>query len=94
MLAVLALVGIRQNQAESDRAARSTAFARLAAGLAPSSTSSRPSAACRSATSTAAAGGGGGGCQQRRAVDQAAAYRANAERLSADDELPRRSSTA
>ena len=35
LLAVLALVGIRQNQAESDRAERSTAFARLAAGLAP-----------------------------------------------------------
>jgi len=35
VLAVLALVGIRQNQAESERAARSTAFARLAAGLAP-----------------------------------------------------------
>src|SRR5215207_3253656 len=35
VLAVLALVGIRQNQAESDRAERSTAFARLAAGLAP-----------------------------------------------------------
>ena len=35
VLAVLALVGIRQNLAESDRAERSTAFARLAAGLAP-----------------------------------------------------------
>ena len=35
LLAVLALVGIRQNLAESDRAERSTAFARLAAGLAP-----------------------------------------------------------
>mgnify|MGYP001151772992 CR=1 FL=1 len=35
VLAVVGLVGIRQNQAESDRAARSTAFARLAAGLAP-----------------------------------------------------------
>jgi HAMP domain-containing protein len=35
VLAVLALVGIRHNQAESERAARSTAFARLAAGLAP-----------------------------------------------------------
>jgi len=35
VLAVLALVGIRHNQAESERAAHSTAFARLAAGLAP-----------------------------------------------------------
>jgi hypothetical protein len=35
VLAVLALVGIRQNQAESQQAGRSTAFARLAAGLAP-----------------------------------------------------------
>src|SRR6266540_3040277 len=35
VLGVLALVGIRSNQAESARAARSNAFARLAAGLAP-----------------------------------------------------------
>src|SRR4029453_19628428 len=35
VLAVVGLVGIRQSQAESDRAARSTAYARLAAGLAP-----------------------------------------------------------
>ena len=35
VLGVLALVGIRHNRAESERAARSTAFARLAAGLAP-----------------------------------------------------------
>jgi len=35
VLSVLALVGIRSNQAESDRAARINASARLAAGLAP-----------------------------------------------------------
>src|SRR6266508_2511257 len=35
VLGVLALVGIRSNQAESARAGRSNAFARLAAGLAP-----------------------------------------------------------
>ena len=89
MLAVLALVGIRQNQAESDRAARSTAFARLAAGLAPlvqqlqgerglsvgyiDSDRRKWEVALR---------------KQRRAVDQAAAtYRAEAQRLSAGDEL-------
>jgi HAMP domain-containing protein len=35
VLTVLALVGIRSNLAESDRVARTNAFARLAAGLAP-----------------------------------------------------------
>jgi HAMP domain-containing protein len=89
VLAVLALVGIRQNQAESDRAERSTAFARLAAGLAPLihelqaerslSTSYLDSGRRRWERQLAT---------QRRAVDrEAAAYRANAERLSADDEL-------
>jgi HAMP domain-containing protein len=89
VLAVLALVGIRQNQAESDRAERSTAFARLAAGLAPLihelqaerslSISYLDSGRRRWERQLAT---------QRRAVDrEAATYRANAERLSADDEL-------
>jgi HAMP domain-containing protein len=89
VLAVLALVGIRQNQAESDRAERSTAFARLAAGLAPLihelqaerslSISYLDSGRRRWERQLAT---------QRRAVDrEAATYRANAQRLSADDEL-------
>jgi HAMP domain-containing protein len=89
LLAVLSLVGIRQNQAESERAARSTAFARLAAGLAPLvhelqaersiSISFIDSDRRRWADQLAA---------QRRTVDQvAAAYRADAERLSAGDAL-------
>jgi HAMP domain-containing protein len=89
VLAILALVGIRQNQAESDRAARSTAFARLAAGLAPlihelqaeRSISISFVDSGREKWRAALA-------DQRRSVDQAAAtYRANAERLAADDEL-------
>jgi HAMP domain-containing protein len=89
MLAVLALVGIRQNQAESDRAARSTAFARLAAGLAPlvhqlqgeRSLSVSYIDSDRRQWEVALR-------KQRRAVDQAAAtYRAEAQRLSAGDEL-------
>jgi len=89
VLAVLALVGIRQNQAESDRAERSTAFARLAAGLAPLthqlqaerslSISYIDSGRKRWRPELDA---------QRREVDQAAAtYRDQVERLSADDEL-------
>src|SRR5215207_4548222 len=89
VLAVLALVGIRQNQAESDRAERSTAFARLAAGLAPLthqlqaerslSISYIDSGRKRWRPELDA---------QRRVVDQAAAtYRDQIDRLSADDEL-------
>ena len=89
LLAVLALVGIRQNQAESDRAERSTAFARLAAGLAPLihqlqaerslSISYIDSIRKRWGPELAA---------QRQVVDRAAAtYRAEAQRLSAGDEL-------
>src|SRR5918993_4061889 len=89
VLAVLALVGIRQNQAESDRAERSTAFARLAAGLAPLihelqaerslSISYIDSDRQRWGPELAA---------QRQVVDRAAAtYRAEAQRLSAGDEL-------
>ncbi|HET8788676.1 MAG TPA: nitrate- and nitrite sensing domain-containing protein, partial [Actinomycetes bacterium] len=89
MLAVLALVGIRQNQAESDRAARSTAFARLAAGLAPlvhqlqgeRSLSISYIDSGRRQWEEALR-------RQRRAVDQAAAtYQAETQRLSAGDEL-------
>jgi HAMP domain-containing protein len=89
LLAVLALVGIRQNQAESDRAERSTAFARLAAGLAPLihqlqaerslSISYLDSGRRQWAPELTA---------QRRAVDRAAAtYRAQAQRLSAGDQV-------
>jgi HAMP domain-containing protein len=89
LLAVLALVGIRQNQAESDRAERSTAFARLAAGLAPLihqlqaerslSISYIDSDRRRWGPELAA---------QRQVVDRAAAtYRAEAQRLSVGDEL-------
>jgi HAMP domain-containing protein len=89
VLAVLALVGIRSNQAESDRAARSNAFARLAAGLAPLVHELQGERSLSLAyidsnrrqwrTSLAA---------QRRTVDRVAAqYRASAERLKGDDRL-------
>jgi HAMP domain-containing protein len=89
VLAVLALVGIRQNQAESDRAARSTAFARLAAGLAPlvHQLQAERSLSLGFIDSDRRSWGPEL-LQQRRVVDQAAAtYRASAQRLSADDEL-------
>jgi hypothetical protein len=87
LLAVLALVGIRQNLAESDRAERSTAFARLAAGLAPlvhelqaeRSLSSSYLDSNRQQWRPELA-------EHRRTVDRvAAAYRASAERLAAGD---------
>jgi HAMP domain-containing protein len=89
LLAVLALVGIRQNLAESDRAERSTAFARLAAGLAPLIHQLQ---AERSLSISYIDSGrrqwGPELLEQRRVVDQAAAtYRAEAQRLSAGDEL-------
>ena len=89
LLAVLALVGIRQNQAESDRAARSTAFARLAAGLAPLIHELQ---AERSLSVGYIDSGrkhwGPQLAEQRRVVDRVAAtYRANAQRLSADSRL-------
>jgi len=89
VLAVLALVGIRQSQAESDRAARSTAFARLAAGLAPLVHELQGE---RSLSISYIDSGrrqwGPALLRQRAAVDRAAAaYRAKAQRLSADDEL-------
>ncbi|HEV3400154.1 MAG TPA: nitrate- and nitrite sensing domain-containing protein, partial [Actinomycetes bacterium] len=89
VLAVLALVGIRQNQAESDRAARSTNFARLAAGLAPLIHQLQ---AERSLSISYIDSGrrqwGSELLRQRRLVDRAAAtYRAQAQRLGADDEV-------
>ena len=89
VVAILALVGIRQNLAESDRAARSTAFARLAAGLAPlvhqlqgeRSLSISYIDSGRRQWEEALR-------RQRHAVDQAAAtYEAVAKRLGAGDEL-------
>jgi HAMP domain-containing protein len=89
VLAVLALVGIRQNQAESRQAGRSTAFARLAAGLAPlvhelqdeRSLSGNYIDSGRTTWGTRLA-------EQRRTVDRvAAAYRADARRLGADEQL-------
>jgi HAMP domain-containing protein len=89
VLAVVGLVGIRQNQAESDRAARSTAFARLAAGLAPLIHELQTE---RSLSTSYIDSGrrqwGGRLAEQRRRLDGVAAtYRANAQRLGADDRL-------
>jgi HAMP domain-containing protein len=89
VLAVVGLVGIRQNQADSHRAARSTAFARLAAGLAPlihelqaeRSLSTSYIDSDRKQWQERLA-------EQQRRVDRVAAgYRASAERLGADDRL-------
>jgi HAMP domain-containing protein len=89
VLAVLASVGIRSNQAESARAARSNAFARLAAGLAPlvhelqgeRSLSLAYVDSSRSEWRAALTA-------QRRTVDRVAAgYRADAERLKGHDPL-------
>jgi HAMP domain-containing protein/anti-sigma regulatory factor (Ser/Thr protein kinase) len=89
VLAVLALVGIRQNQAESHRAARSTAFARLAAGLAPLVHELQAERSL--STSYVASDRKQWGPrleEQRRRLDRvAAAYRASATRLGADDQL-------
>jgi HAMP domain-containing protein len=89
VLSILALVGIRQNQAESDRAERSTAFARLAAGLAPLIHELQ---AERSLSTSYIASDrkqwGPRLIEQRRRLDRVAAgYRADAERLGADDQL-------
>src|SRR3712207_8719986 len=88
VLAVLALVGIRQNQAESDRAERSTNFARLAAGLAPLVHQLQAERSLSISYIDSERGRWGPELlRQRRLVDQAAAtYRAQAQRLSADDE--------
>jgi HAMP domain-containing protein len=89
VLAVLALVGIRHNQAESERAARSTAFARLAAGLAP--LIHQLQAERSLSTSYIDSGRKQWGAQlvrQRQTVDRVAdAYRAGARQLSADDRI-------
>jgi HAMP domain-containing protein len=89
VLAVLALVGIRQNQVESDRAARSTAFARLAAGLAPLVHELQAERSISiSYIDSDRKQWGPELAEQRRVVDRVAeTYRADAERLSADDEL-------
>jgi HAMP domain-containing protein/anti-sigma regulatory factor (Ser/Thr protein kinase) len=89
VLSILAIVGIRQNQAESDRAERSTAFARLAAGLAPLIHELQ---AERSLSTSYIASDrrqwGPRLIEQRRRLDRVAAgYRADAERLGADDQL-------
>jgi signal transduction histidine kinase len=87
VLGVLALVGIRSNQAESARAARSNAYARLAAGLAPLIHELQGE---RSLSLAYIDGGrrrwGPQLAEQRQTVDRAAAeYRAGAERLKGDD---------
>jgi HAMP domain-containing protein len=89
VLAVLALVGIRLNQAESARAGRSTAFARLAAGLAPLVHELQAERSLSiSYIDSNRRRWGPELAEQRRTVDQVAAgYRANAERLGADDRL-------
>ena len=89
VLAVLALVGIRQNQAESDRAERSTNFARLAAGLAPLIHQLQAERSLSiSYVDSRREQWRPELLRQRVLVDRAAAtYRAQAERLSADDEL-------
>ena len=89
VLAVLALVGIRHNQVESERAARSTAFARLAAGLAPLIHQLQ---AERSLSASYIDSGrqqwGAQLLRQRQTVDRVAgAYRARARQLSADDRI-------
>ena len=89
VLSILALVGIRQNQAESARAERSTAFARLAAGLAPLIHELQTERSL--STSYIASDRKQWGprlVEQRRRLDRVAAgYRAEAERLGADDQL-------
>jgi HAMP domain-containing protein len=89
VLAVLALVGIRQNQAESERAGRSTAFARLAAGLAPLVHELQAERSLSVSYLDANRRQWGPElASQRRTVDRVAtAYRAGAERLGADDRL-------
>jgi HAMP domain-containing protein len=89
VLAVVGLVGIRQNQAESDRAARSTAFARLAAGLAPliHELQAERSLSTSYIDSRRRQWGGRLAEQRRRLDGVAATYRANAQRLGADDRL-------
>jgi signal transduction histidine kinase len=88
VLAVLALVGIRTNQADSARAARSNAFARLAAGLAPLVHELQGERSLSLAhIDSQRRKWGPQLAEQRRTVDRAAAeYRAGAERLKGDDQ--------
>jgi hypothetical protein len=87
VLAVLALVGIRTNQAESARAGRANAFARLAAGLAPLIHELQGERSLSLAYIDAhRARWGPQLAEQRQTVDRVAAeYRAGAERLNGDD---------
>jgi HAMP domain-containing protein len=89
VLAVVGLVGIRQNQAESHRAARSTAFARLAAGLAPliHELQAERSLSISYIDSGRRQWGARLADQRRRLDAVAATYRASAQRLGADDRL-------
>jgi signal transduction histidine kinase len=87
VLGVLALVGIRSNQAESARAARSNAYARLAAGLAPLVHELQGERSLSLAyIDSRRQRWGPQLAEQRRTVDRVAAeYRAGAERLKGDD---------
>jgi Nitrate and nitrite sensing/HAMP domain len=87
VLGVLALVGIRSNQAESARAARSNAYARLAAGLAPLVHELQGERSLSLAyIDSRRRRWGPQLIEQRQTVDRAAAeYRAGAERLKGDD---------
>jgi HAMP domain-containing protein len=87
VLGVLALVGIRSNQAESARAARSNAYARLAAGLAPLVHELQGERSLSLAyIDSRRQRWGPQLAEQRQTVDRAAAeYRAGAERLKGDD---------
>ncbi|HEU4399342.1 MAG TPA: nitrate- and nitrite sensing domain-containing protein, partial [Actinomycetota bacterium] len=88
VLAVLALVGIRSNQAESARASRSNAFARLAAGLAPLVHELQGERSLSLAyVDSRRRRWGPQLAEQRQTVDRAASeYRAGAVRLRGDDE--------
>jgi HAMP domain-containing protein len=87
VLGVLALVGIRSNQAESARAARSNAYARLAAGLAPLVHELQGERSLSLAhIDSRRQRWGPQLTEQRLTVDRAAAeYRVGAERLKGDD---------
>jgi signal transduction histidine kinase len=88
VLAVLALVEIRTNQAESARAGRSNAFARLAAGLAPLVHELQGERSLSLAyIDSRRRRWGPQLAEQRQTVDRVAAeYRAGAERLEGDDQ--------
>jgi hypothetical protein len=87
VLAILALIGIRTNQAESARAGRTNAYARLAAGLAPLVHELQGERSLSLAYIDAGRRRWGAQlAEQRQTVDRVAAeYRAGAERLTGDD---------